>query len=129
VPAEPNLIESRNAMRLLVVAAALTALVASALPTSPADAQPRKRYTSRDGHTVIISRDENGRTRTRVVVQKRSFLDGGTEVAPGERKYRDYVEGPNGLMPFGVINNTAFSHRSPLPGPFDLPGRNNPMQW
>ena len=90
-------------MRLLVVAAALTALVASALPTSPADAQPRKRYTSRDGHTVIVSRDENGRTRTRVVVQKRSFLDGGTEVAPGERKYRDYVEGPNGLMPFGVV--------------------------
>jgi hypothetical protein len=116
-------------MRLLVAAAALTGLVVSAFVTSPADAQSRKRYTSRDGHTVIVSRDENGRTRTRVVVQKRSFLDGGTEVAPGERKYRDYVEGPNGLMPFGTINNTAFSHRSPLPGPFDLPGRNNPMQW
>lgn len=117
-------------MRLFVAAAALTGLIASALSSVPADAQTtKKRYTTRDGHTVVISRDENGRTRTRVLVQRRSFLDGGTEVLPGERKYRDYVEGPGGLMPFRSIDNTIFSHRSPLPGPFDLPGKNNPMQW
>ncbi|MGE0562952.1 MAG: hypothetical protein AB7O50_00415 [Pseudolabrys sp.] len=115
-------------MRLFVAAAALTGLAASALLTTPADAQSRKRYTSRDGHTVIISRDETGRTRTRVVVQKRSYLDGGTEVAPGERKYRDYVEGPFSWMPYRVIDDNARSHRSPLPGPFTLPFNSNPMQ-
>ena len=80
-------------MRLIVAAAALTGLAASTLLPAPADAQSRQRYSSRDG-TVVVSRDENGRTRTRIIVQRRSYLDGGTEVAPGERKYRDYVEVP-----------------------------------
>lgn len=114
-------------MRLFVVTA-LTGLVISALLPSQADAQSRKRVTSRDGHTVIVSRDETGRTRTRVVVQRRSYLDGGTEVAPGERKFRDYVEGPTSQMLFQPIDNTVFSNRHPLPGPFDLPFKSNPMQ-
>jgi len=28
-----------------------------------------------------------------------------------------------------VIDNTAFSRREPLPGAFDLPGRQNPYPW
>ena len=31
-----------------------------------------------------MHRDENGRTRTKILVQKRSYLDGGTEVMPGD---------------------------------------------
>ena len=112
------------------LSAIFAALVGAALMSAPADAQVRKkRVVTRDGYTVISSRDETGRTRTRVVIQKRSYLDGGTEVAPGERKFTDYAYGPTSRMPFSVIDNTPFSHRSPLPGPFDLPGRNNPMQW
>ena len=36
---------------------------------------------------------------------------------------------PPGYSPTAVIDNTAFSHRSPLLGAFDLPGRNNPYPW
>jgi len=36
---------------------------------------------------------------------------------------------PPGYSPTAVIDNTAFSHRSPLPGPFDLPSRRNPYPW
>jgi hypothetical protein len=87
-----------------------------------------KRVVYAVGNTVFRSRDENGRTRTRVIVQRRSYLDAGTEVMPGERKYNDYVYGPNYSVT-GVIDNTAFSHRSPLPGPFELSSKNNPFGW
>ena len=32
--------------------------------------------------------------KTRVVIVKRSYLDAGTEVLPGERKFTDYVNPP-----------------------------------
>lgn len=120
-------------MVLCPKALCLSTIVAATLGLSllagPAAAQTGTRIVTRDGHTVIVSRDESGRQRTRVVVQKRSFLDGGTEVAPGERGYTNYVTGPTSLTPFSSIDNTAFSHRGPLAGPFDLPGRNNIGQW
>jgi hypothetical protein len=47
---------------------------------------------------------------------------------PGEEKTTDYAV-PPGYSPIGVIDNTAFAHRSPLPGPFDLPSRRNPWPW
>ena len=61
-------------------------------------------------------------------MRPRSYLDGGTEVWPGERKFTDYAIGPTNTA-VSVLDNTPFYHRSPLPGPFDLPGKNNPMQW
>jgi hypothetical protein len=76
--------------------------------------------------TYTRSRDETGRSRTRIIVQRRSYLDAGTEVLPGERKYRDYVSTP-GYSPTVAIDNTPFGRRS-LNGPFDLPGQNNPFQ-
>ncbi len=36
------------------------------------------------GSTVVTSQDERGRVRTKILVQKRSYLDGGTEVMPGD---------------------------------------------
>jgi len=117
-------------MRFWTVAA-VTAVAALGVLATPADAQTKKKRvvaTRSIGHTVFVNRDESGRTRTRIIVQRRSYLDPGNQVLPGEYKYRDYVFLPNQSVT-GVIDNTAFSHRSPLPGPFDLPGRNNPMQW
>jgi hypothetical protein len=62
------------------------------------------------------------RPKTRVVVRGRSYLDAGTEVMPGERKFTDYVYGPN-YSPTSVIDNTpAGGIRSPLPDNFTLPG-------
>ncbi|HML12753.1 MAG TPA: hypothetical protein VK456_05570 [Xanthobacteraceae bacterium] len=56
----------------------------------------------------------------RVVVTKRSFLDAGTEVKPGERHFTDYVFPPN-YSPYSAIDPTR-SYRYPLPDPFWLPG-------
>ena len=58
--------------------------------------------------------------RTRVRVEPRSFLDAGTEVLPGERKFLDYALPPT-HTPIDVVQNTGGRvgwHNSPLPGPF-----------
>ena len=57
---------------------------------------------------------------TRVVVTKRSYLDAGTEVKPGERHYNDYVFPPN-YSPYSVVDPTR-AYRYPLPDPFWAPG-------
>jgi hypothetical protein len=60
------------------------------------------------------------RARSRVVVVPRSFLDAGTEVLPGERKFLDYAFSPT-YVALGVATNTGGRvgwHNSPLPGPF-----------
>src|SRR5216683_7698064 len=65
------------------------------------------------------------RSRSRVVVVPRSYLDAGTEVLPGERKFLDYAFPPT-HTPMGVVTNTGGRvgwHNSPLPGPF-FPWRN-----
>lgn len=57
---------------------------------------------------------------TRVVVTKRSYLDAGTEVKPGERHFYDYVFPPN-YSPYSVVDPTR-SYRYPLPDSFWAPG-------
>jgi hypothetical protein len=59
------------------------------------------------------------RARSRVVVRARSFLDAGTEVLPGERKFLDYAFPPTHVA-LAVVTNTGGRvgwHNSPLPGP------------
>jgi hypothetical protein len=58
--------------------------------------------------------------RTWVRVEPRSFLDAGTEVLPGERKFLDYAFAPT-HTPMDVVQNIGGRvgwHNSPLPGPF-----------
>ena len=114
-------------MRLaLLIAAAATALMA--LPVS-AETVTRNTVVRGD-RTVITSRGEDGRTRTHIIVQKRSFLDPGTQTFPGENRYNS---GPALVWqpPFNSDNpqrNTAFDRgRPPLPGQFDLPFADNPI--
>jgi hypothetical protein len=60
------------------------------------------------------------RTRSQVVVRPRSFLNAGTEVRSGERKFLDYAFPPTHVA-LGVVTNTGGRvgwHNSPLPGPF-----------
>ncbi|MEI7804425.1 MAG: hypothetical protein WCI56_03765 [Hyphomicrobiales bacterium] len=116
---------------ILLAAAPADAQSVNITPSPRPVAKPKpepKRYAVLPGSTVFYSRDENGRRRTKIILQKRSYLDGGTEVLPGERKYTDYVYGPNYSVT-GVIDNTAFSHRSPLPGPFEMSSKNSPFGW
>jgi hypothetical protein len=114
-------------MRLKIIATALAAAAAIAMLAAPADAAAKKkRVVTGAGHTVFVSRDENGRSRTRVIIQKRSYLDPGTETFPGENTGQGYAFSPNHSAS-GVLDNTAFgNNQTPLPGPFTLPTKDNP---
>jgi hypothetical protein len=120
-------------MQLKVILAAFVLVGAAALLGTSADAQTdrtkKKTVVYNRDRTVMISRDEDGRTRTRVIIQKRSFLDPGTETSPGERvRNTGYVENPN-QRASGVIDNTSaglLNTQSALPGPWTLPSKNNP---
>lgn len=117
-------------LKQLAVAFAFAGAVVAAAGffAAPANAQTTKKkrvYYNRD-HTVVVSRDENGRTRTKIIVQKRSYLDPGTEPLPSERNSLDYVANPDHRAD-SVLDHTIFgSDMSPLPGPFTLPSGHNP---
>jgi hypothetical protein len=77
-----------------------------------------------------VKREQNAKTttravrvkrpRSRVVVVPRSFLNAGTKVLPGERKFLDYAFPPTHVA-LDVVSNTGGRvgwHNSPLPGPF-----------
>jgi hypothetical protein len=103
--------------------AVVIAITAFAAP--PVQAAEKKRVAANQNQIVVV-----GRARTRITVQRRSFLDGGTEVLPGDRKFMDYAVPPGNIgAPLNVVENTAFYRRSPLPGPFELPSRWNPWPW
>ena len=58
--------------------------------------------------------------KARITVQQRSFLDAGTEVKPGQRKFMDYAFQP-GYSPTGVIDYTSGNIYGPhggLPNPY-----------
>lgn len=114
-------------MRLKAAAAAIALAGVLGFLVQPADAAPKKkRVVAGNGQTVFVSRDEDGRARTRIIVQKRSYLDPGTETFPGERSDHGYAWLPNHHAS-GVIDNTTFGgNQSALPGPWTLPFRNNP---
>ena len=115
-------------MRLKVASTAFAVIAALGLLAGPAAAAPKKKVVVVDsrGHTVFVSRDEDGKTHTRIIVQKRSFLDPGTESLPSDRNTLDYVANP-GQHASSVLDNTAFGgNQSPLPGAFTLSGPHNP---
>lgn len=119
-------------LKVPVAAIALAAVLAVvAAPAFAQDGQAKKKKTvvmNRD-HTVQVSRDEDGRTRTRIIIQKRSYLDPGTETFPGERVGNTgYIENPNQYAG-SVLNNTSaglYNTQSALPGPWTLPSKRNP---
>ncbi len=99
------------------------------LLTAPADAATKKkhlRYIDSRGHTVFISRDEDGHVRTRIIIQKRSYLNPGTASLPSDRNRFDYFDLPN-QHASSVVDNTAFGgNQTPLPNQWTLPFWNNP---
>jgi|ERR1700686_4413468 hypothetical protein len=115
-------------MRLKIFATAFAVTAAMTLMAAPADAAAKKkRVVATTGHTVFVSRDEDGRSRTRVIIQKRSYLDPGTETFPGENTGNSYAQFPN-QHANSVLDNTPFgTHQSPLPNLWTLPGKNNPF--
>jgi hypothetical protein len=111
------------------VALACAAIVAGLL-AAPAGAQQtttKQRVISNHDGTVFTSRDENGRTRTKIIVQKRSYLDPGTEPLPSERNTLDYVQIPGQRADYTQKNTIFSSDRGRMFDPFDLPSMNNPF--
>ncbi|MCX7313258.1 MAG: hypothetical protein NTV56_16390 [Alphaproteobacteria bacterium] len=118
-------------MRLLSVIAA-SAFVLGAM--SAADAQqtrskPVDQVQGSAGSTYMMSRDEQGRTRTKVLVQKRSYLDGGTEVMPGglQTNQTNMVDSLYRNPSRASVSNDNIVPSRPIPDPFFLPGKNNPF--
>ena len=105
---------------LTALAAATGAVVLSS--ALPADAQSRQRQNEDFFYYSAQERELRHRPRTRVTVQRRSYLDAGTEVTPGERKYSEYA------MPYGysaidsILPPGQGWNRTPFNDPFDVPG-------
>ena len=105
---------------------AATAAFAIGFDLSPASAQSRRQYDDRGrpyygpaGPNVSYQQGP----RTRIYVTKRSWLDAGTEVLPGDRKFTDYAfPPPIGYPTFARENNNRPIDRQPLNPPSDLGG-------
>jgi hypothetical protein len=104
------------------VALLLTGVVFAASLATPAAAQSGLQYDKRgkvyygpNGPNVQYQQGN-----TRIYVSKRSWLDGGTEVLPGERKFTDYAYPPG--QSFGIQNRNRPLERQPLNPPSDLGG-------
>jgi hypothetical protein len=100
-------------IRLFAVGLCAAAIAATTLAPADAVAQTRKKHYS------------SSRPRARVVVGPRSFLDAGTEVKPGDRKFTDYAFPPGFQGSSGYVTNIGGKvgwDRSPFMQPFQLPG-------
>jgi len=78
------------------------------------------------GSTVVTSQDERGRVRTKILVQKRSYLDGGTEVMPGDIQSHqtNFIDMHQNTR--SAVSNDNIVPGRPINDPFFLPGKNNP---
>lgn len=111
-----------NKLAMWVAAGAAIAM-AFATPAS-ADTKP-KRYDDRGRHYYGPSGPNAvyQQGRTRIYVSKRSWLDGGTEVNPGDRKFSDYAFPPAvGYPSFARENLNRPIDRQPLATPADVGG-------
>jgi hypothetical protein len=105
-----------------VLGAAVIAVAAVAV--SPVEAQTQTQTQVKKKYSNAANRP-----RARVTVAPRSFLDAGTEVRPGDRKFTDYAFPPSGNGGIGInaVTNTGGKvgwDREPFMQPFQLPGYN-----
>jgi hypothetical protein len=112
---------------------ATIAIVAVGFGTAPASAQtpakqaPEKRQFDSQGRAYYGSNGPNVSYQqgphTRVYITKRSWLDAGVEVLPGDRKFTDYALPPEiGYPTFARENNNRPIDRAPLNPPSDMGG-------
>lgn len=96
---------------------------AGAQTAAPAPKEPKRQYDSR-GHLYYGPSGPNTSYQqgphTRVYVTKRSWLDAGVEVLPGDRKFQDYAfPSPYGYPDFARENLNRPIDRQPLNPPSD----------
>ncbi|TFV69784.1 hypothetical protein E4K64_31605 [Bradyrhizobium frederickii] len=110
----------------LFAAGAVIAMSSAVFLATPASADNKtKRYDER-GRPYYGPSGPNAvyqQGRTRIYVSKRSWLDGGTEVNPGDRKFSDYAFPPAvGYPSFARENLNRPIDRQPLSPPQDVGG-------
>jgi hypothetical protein len=109
------------------LAVLLSAITVVAFSVAPASAQSTRLKYDRDGRVIY---GPNGPNRsyqqgpnTRVYITTRSWLDAGTEVLPGDRKFQDYAFPPEiGYPTFARENRNRPIDRQPLNPPSDMGG-------
>jgi hypothetical protein len=114
------------AVNKFVLSLAAVGVVAVGLGATQADAQAPKRKDDRNstaygpgGPNVSYQQGPH----TRVYITKRSWLDAGVEVLPGDRKFSDYAFPPEiGYPSFARENNNRPIDRQPLNPPSDTGG-------
>ena len=115
------------ATRLAVLFAA-AAVVTAGFVATPASAQTKRQqqydnngrpYYGANGPNRSYQQGPN----TRVFITTRSWLDAGTEVLPGDRKFTDYAYPPG--QSFGRENLNRPLDRQPLYSDWDLGGYPN----
>jgi hypothetical protein len=120
----------RSPAAKLAVLLTATVVVAVGLGATQANAEVKRKYDERkyddrgrpyygpNGPNVVYQQGP-----TRIYVTKRSWLDAGTEVLPGERKFLDYAFPPDiGYPSFARENRNRPIDRQPLNPPSDLGG-------
>ena len=119
----PEFPAAKNLAARLAVLLAAVAVVAIGLGATEADAAKRKAHVY-DSEVNYGSRGPNvsyqSGPRTRVYITKRSWLDAGVEVLPGDRKFSDYAFPP--YYSFARENFNRPLDRAPLNPPWDLGG-------
>jgi hypothetical protein len=101
----------------------LAVIAATGLAVTSANAETKRRhygtYVGEGGPNVSYQQGP----RTRIFISKRSWLDGGTEVLPGDRKFTDYAfPSEYGYPSFARENLNRPIDRQPLMTPWDVRG-------
>ena len=118
----------------LVVLLAAAAVVAVSATSASAQTKRQLQY-DKDGRPYYGANGPNRAYQqgpnTRVYITTRSWLDAGTEVLPGDRKFQDYAfPSPYGYPTFARENNNRPIDRQPLNPPSDLGGfPRNLLDW
>lgn len=136
-PHEDLMTPKLPAANKVAVLLAAVALVAIGFDTTPASAQTQAPATTQKKEAKR-QYDDRGRPyygpsgpnvsyqqgpHTRIYVTKRSWLDAGVEVLPGDRKFTDYAFPPDiGYPDFARENNNRPIDRQPLNPPSDMGG-------
>jgi hypothetical protein len=115
---------AKNLAAKLAVLLAAVAVIIGGFGTAEAETTAAKRKMQVNDSVAYTSRGPNvsyqSGPRTRVYITKRSWLDAGVEVLPGDRKFNDYA------FPLGesfASRSTARSlDRQPLNSHWDLGG-------
>ena len=115
------------ALHTFALMLAAGAALAISLGATQASSAEKKRFDDSGGHAYYGPSGPNVTYQqgphTRIYVTKRSWLDAGVEVLPGDRKFTDYALPPAiGVQSFARENMNRPLDRQPLNPPADMGG-------